>query len=908
MKDFRGFKFGNIHTKDLHLEVVSSSSRYTKNLLPEPTDYKMEIPGGNGNYYWGQTFSTREFTISIAFDSVDEITWRRMAQLFATDKLKDLIFDENPYKVYRAKLKQAPDLKYVCFKDRDTQKRIYKGEGTLNFICYHPLAYCFNKYVVRAADYYKCTQPQVILNRDSIECNPYEDKKPPKMLPGLIKDHYNVKDNMKTPWKGGYPTIEQVQWGELYFNLGVEDKNNKMIIDVRDYWNNIPKWQETAKLLTTPTLDYEQELIYMPQYSKVNYYNMDTGLNKQNGLIGSRILVYNPGDVPVDFELRLGNLTSDFRNNLKDYTFRISRYNVQRLTIDQAVDWTGLKTRDRDDSVPYKYGTRYFTIAEAPALDISQDGDFNPKVYQPTYRELKNAHPTHCYIAEPIPQEHLGHFIKLFYWQSNLLFNKFENGEPAASNMEHGQNEFYSYTDLINTTRHIFNHEQGIELANRYEELRELCINDDERNELYWNTLKIGIYDRYAEFNEMLDEQHKIFTDTYTYEDFVYDMIYNPQQYIRDAEDLNYGEFLFNITRLPQWCTFDYFDITSKNFDKIPYAKCACDLEPKENHHREQVQPLFLDSEKRMLYNIHEPEWKNCPDFPKTYPEKEKNFFNYKPNKLIFNENIKHGHWFQLPPGWSLIDISPVVDETIWGGKRWLDARPFDWGTTDTDFRKAFNNIYRAAAIEYLSQNCPKEMRERYATSQGYSDDILSEDVTEEQRLDWNTREDINTMRNSVVGDKTAAELYEAFSAMPLETLEDYLQFRRWFEKDSNYKAYADIDKAPYEYRAFSKGFDEATKNLTCDQVMKILFTNLGYEIMQYRKENAEIGFLKMLADYWRVNQGREEFESKSWAGSDVDDWWWYANNYIWNNFPPLYWGYADLLNHLQIKYIPQYY
>jgi len=72
-------------------------------------------------------------------------------------------------------------------------------------------------------------------------------------------------------------------------------------------------------------------------------------------------------------------------------------------------------------------------------------------------------------------------------------------------------------------------------------------------------------------------------------------------------------------------------------------------------------------------------------------------------------------------------------------------------------------------------------------------------------------------MRNSVTGDKTAAELYEAFSAMPLETLEDYLQFRRWFENDSNYKAYADIDKAPYEYRAFSKGFDEATKNLTCD-------------------------------------------------------------------------------------------
>jgi hypothetical protein len=61
---------------------------------------------------------------------------------------------------------------------------------------------------------------------------------------------------------------------------------------------------------------------------------MDTGLNKQNGLIGSRLLVYNPGDVPVDFELKLGNLTSDFRSNLKDYTFRISRYNVERLSIE----------------------------------------------------------------------------------------------------------------------------------------------------------------------------------------------------------------------------------------------------------------------------------------------------------------------------------------------------------------------------------------------------------------------------------------------------------------------------------------------------------------------------------------------------------------------------------------------
>ena len=61
---------------------------------------------------------------------------------------------------------------------------------------------------------------------------------------------------------------------------------------------------------------------------------MDIGLSNKNGLIGSRLLVYNPGDLPIDFELRMGNLSSSLRRNLEQYTFRISRYNVQRLTIE----------------------------------------------------------------------------------------------------------------------------------------------------------------------------------------------------------------------------------------------------------------------------------------------------------------------------------------------------------------------------------------------------------------------------------------------------------------------------------------------------------------------------------------------------------------------------------------------
>ena len=57
MQDFTGFRFGQIHSEDLHLIVVSSSNRYTKTLLPNLKDYTTEVLGGDGSYYFGQTFS-----------------------------------------------------------------------------------------------------------------------------------------------------------------------------------------------------------------------------------------------------------------------------------------------------------------------------------------------------------------------------------------------------------------------------------------------------------------------------------------------------------------------------------------------------------------------------------------------------------------------------------------------------------------------------------------------------------------------------------------------------------------------------------------------------------------------------------------------------------------------------------
>ena len=815
--DFQGFRFGNIHSSDLNLVVVSSSNRYDKNLLPSPSDYDVNIPGGDGKYYFGQTFNTRDFTVNVAFDNVSEPTFRKISQLFATDKLQDLVFDELPYKTYRAKLKSAPDFKHICFVNKETGERTYKGEGTLHFICYQPYAYCFNKYVVRAADYYKQMPPELIIT-NSIEENPYLRRAPKKLLPGLIKDHYNVRPNMNTPWKGGYPTIEQAQWGELYFkdpkinatNESSSEAENdaKLLIDVRGYWKNVPSWEGTAQLLTTPTLDFDQELIFMPQYNKINFMNMETGLNNEQGLIGSRILVYNPGDIPVEFELKMDNVKKFFRGQEGAYSFRVNRYNVQRLNIVDAVDWTGLTTKDLTENESYKYGNRYFKILE-PVYD-------NGKKVDVTYRTLKCAHPHHCYMVEPIPREKLAYYIKLFYWQSYQL-------------------------KLISEEEW----HQGIDIANRYQELYNGCITDEERYELYWQTLKDAILYKYGEKEEFDDDAaRETFMNNLTNSYF-----HHPPEYIKinktweNFYGREYGQVDFNLSRLPIYITEDYIQLNSAALQDEDVTESS-----EKEVNKSIPHSLFLDSDRRMVYNINEPEWKNCKGWLDDNAIKQDNFYNFKPTKTIRNEAIEEGHWFKIPPGWSLISIEPVVDENRWGGKLWRDARPFVWGEVDSSKRREFYTIYYKAMRDYVSGNCPQPI--------------------------------LNQLNNGDVPN---------WDELSDTEVEQYGQFRRWFGEDEDF--YGDYN----DKTSFIEG---------CEPVIDK--HSIQSDLVHKMNEDAEYEFLKLLGAYWNVMHLDENGRIPN--DESIDAWWWEASNYMWANFPPLYWGYMDLCNRLQIKYVPLFY
>ena len=135
--DFIGFSFNGYRSEDLGIVRVSDGSRYTEDLLPTAQDKTVQVPGGDGFYYFGSDYTQKPFTIPIAFDGLTEKQFRELQQVFGTKELGKLVFDERPYKYYMVK-SGKPQLKYICFgKDGE---RTYKGEGTLTFTAYYPFA------------------------------------------------------------------------------------------------------------------------------------------------------------------------------------------------------------------------------------------------------------------------------------------------------------------------------------------------------------------------------------------------------------------------------------------------------------------------------------------------------------------------------------------------------------------------------------------------------------------------------------------------------------------------------------------------------------------------------------------------------------------------------------------------
>ena len=137
--DFLGFQLGNEHSYNLNITRVSTNDRYQDNLLPTFTDAVVQVPGGDGTYYWDTYYTQKQFQIDFAFDDLRDEDLRKLRQMFSVKGVKPLVFDEFPYKYYMVKCIQPPQLKYICFDHLEF--RIYKGEGSVQLVAYYPFAF-----------------------------------------------------------------------------------------------------------------------------------------------------------------------------------------------------------------------------------------------------------------------------------------------------------------------------------------------------------------------------------------------------------------------------------------------------------------------------------------------------------------------------------------------------------------------------------------------------------------------------------------------------------------------------------------------------------------------------------------------------------------------------------------------
>lgn len=156
--DFIGFTFNGVHSSDMGIIRTSDGSRFNENLLPTSTDKTVQIPGGDGTYYFGSNYTQRQIPISVATDELTETQFRQLKQWLGDKQIHPLVFDEAPYKTYMVKTSSIPTLKFICF-DNITKNnsemvvnRVYKGEGSLQFIAYFPFARCTKKYLSEYTD------------------------------------------------------------------------------------------------------------------------------------------------------------------------------------------------------------------------------------------------------------------------------------------------------------------------------------------------------------------------------------------------------------------------------------------------------------------------------------------------------------------------------------------------------------------------------------------------------------------------------------------------------------------------------------------------------------------------------------------------------------------------------------
>lgn len=134
--DFLAFAFGDFVSSNEGIIRTSDGDRYNINLVPPMQDKTADVPGGDGQYYFGTTHKPKVFNISFAFDNLTKEGLRKLKQTFAGKEMREFCLSEESDKIYMVKVTSQPSIKALCFFDGDDER--YRGEGSVQFTAYWP--------------------------------------------------------------------------------------------------------------------------------------------------------------------------------------------------------------------------------------------------------------------------------------------------------------------------------------------------------------------------------------------------------------------------------------------------------------------------------------------------------------------------------------------------------------------------------------------------------------------------------------------------------------------------------------------------------------------------------------------------------------------------------------------------
>ena len=378
--DFLGFEFAGIRSEELGIVRTSDNDRFDEQLTSEIKDITAEVPGMDGEYYFGSTYGSKTIDISFAFDSLTEEQFRRLRQVYGRRKQGALIFDERPYKKYLAKIESPIELSYVCF---DERKRRPSSETTQTGV----------RVINRIPRTEEREVPKFIIDEETGEKKPVyvideETGEPTDVQETEIieVETYDLEREEITPWvyefdENGEYVKERIYKGEgkvtfiAYFPFA---KSTFKILpeEGRDYYEGSEDWAISSGILSAT----ERE------EGKIDTYDSDSGV----------INVYNAGDIDTGFRLYCPSSSGQIQLEYLVNSERIASLIINPVTTKEGdngfiIDTnTGLIMGIKNSTVTIPKRNEQGEIEEVTEVDLPIHVDYNGNVYYTTSGNLYN--------------------------------------------------------------------------------------------------------------------------------------------------------------------------------------------------------------------------------------------------------------------------------------------------------------------------------------------------------------------------------------------------------------------------------------------------------------------------------------------------------------------------------------